>query len=1044
MTDTAPDIKTIFVEASDLSSVAERAAYLDRACAGSPDVRARVEALLAAIGQAGSFLETSALARQASREPGAGRDSGTLAAGADSGDAPADPWAPSTPTRLGDFELVRRLGEGAKGVVYEARQVSLNRPVAVKMIRGGLLAGEADLRRFHIEAEAVAHLDHPRIVPIYGIGEHQNCHYFSMKLIRGGSLERRFPAYPADPRAAARLVAEVARAIQHAHDRGILHRDLKPSNILLDEKGQPLVTDFGLAKRSGDDSSLTQSGAIVGTPSYMAPEQASGHKAAVTALTDVYGLGTVLYALLTGRPPFAADTILETIEQVRGRPPVPPSRINPRVGRDLETICLRCLEKDPWRRYASADALADDLGRWLDGGPIAARPVGAAARVWMWARRNPVVTGLLGALILLALGTTWQWWRAEGLLLQARRDASSEAIDHALSICAQGDVGRGTLRLAEALEAAPSDASDLKRAVRANLVAWSRHEAQLTNLLRHSDLVHFVAFSPDGRTAVTASTDGTARLWDAFSGAPRGAPLRHEGGVVQAAFSPDSRLVITASLDRTARLWEVDRGRPRGAPLRHRGPVRSVAFSPDGRTVLTGSNDGGARIWEVASQRLLGEPLRHQGWVQQVGFRPDGNVAITASQGDNTVRLWDVRTGRLIGEPIPYYPGRRDNRAPRWFVCSADGELILTTGSWRSGHQECARVCDATDGQPLGPPLCHDDDIRAVGLSRDGNVAITGSDDRTARLWNARTGKPLCGPLRHQGQVLALALNATGTLALTGSEDRTARVWKVSGGESVGDPLHHPGQVLTVAFRPDSRAVLTGCDDGVARLWTLAPAEPAGTPVTDVDLRAPSHLAHSADGRTILMGHTDGTAQVRDAATMQPIGPPLRHEYAILSVAISPDGTRLLTGCVDGTVHVWSARTRQPIGRPLHHRGPVHSVAFSSDGGMVLTGSGDRTARLWDSPTGKPIGMPLTHNLGVVAVAFSVPGDAVWTKTEDGLVRRWDRAADASGPDERFVLWAQVAIGAEIDANGTVRGIDASAWDQKCKRLHALGGVPRP
>jgi WD40 repeat protein len=1044
MTELAPDIKAIFVEALDLAPGAERAAYLERACAGSAGVRARVETLLAAIGQAGSFLETPALARVASRAPGAGVDSATLAADADSGDAPERLAAMATPTRLGDFELVRRLGEGAMGVVFEARQVSLNRPVAVKMIRAGLFAGEADLRRFRIEAEAVAHLDHPRIVPIYGVGEHQDCHYFSMKLIRGGSLAHRLAAYPADPRAAARLVAEVAQAIQHAHERGILHRDLKPSNILLDEEGRPLVTDFGLAKRSGDDSSLTQSGAIVGTPSYMAPEQASLHKLAVTAATDVYGLGAVLYALLTGRPPFVADAILETIEQVRGRAPAPPSRLNPRVGRDLETICLRCLEKDPIRRYATADALAQDLRRWLDGEPIAARPVAAAARIWMWSRRNRIVAGLLAALVVLALGTTWQWWRAEGLLRQARREASSEAIDHALAICAGGDVGRGMLRLAEALETAPSDAADLKRAIRANLVAWSRHQMQLTNLLRHSDLIHFVAFSPDGRTAVTASPDGTARLWDAFTGAPRGAPLRHDGGVMQAAFSPDSRYLITASLDRTARLWEVDGCRPAGAPLRHRGPVRSVAFSPDGRTVLTGSNDGAAQIWEVASQQPKGQPLRHQGWVQQVFFRPDGNVAITAGQVDNTVRLWDLRTGQAIGEPMPYHPGRRDNRAPRWFVCSTNGESILTNGSRGAGQQECARVWDATSGRPLGPPLCHHDDIRAVGLSGDGNVAMTGSDDRTARLWDAHTGKSRCGPLRHQGQVLAVALNAAGTLALTGSEDRTARLWKVSSGEPVGDPLHHPGQVLAVAFRPDGRAVLTGCDDGIARLWTLAPREPAGTRLPDGELEALPHLARSPDGRTILMGHTDGTAQLRDAATMQPLGPPLRHEYAILSVAISPDGTRLLTGCADGTAGVWSARTRRLIGRPLHHQGPVHFVTFSADGRMVLTGSGDRTARLWDAATGKPIGMPLTHNAGVVAVAFGATGDALLTKTEDGIVRRWARAVDATGPDERFVLWAQLITGAEIGASGTVRGMGAAAWKQKWNRLRALGGVPQP
>jgi hypothetical protein len=341
------------------------------------------------------------------------------------------------------------------------------------------------------------------------------------------------------------------------------------------------------------------------------------------------------------------------------------------------------------------------------------------------------------------------------------------------------------------------------------------------------------------------------------------------------------------------------------------------------------------------------------------------------------------------------------------------------------------------------PPLCHDDDIRAVALSRDGNVAMTGSGDRTARLWDARTGKSRCGPLQHQGQV-AVALNAEGTLALTGSDDRTARVWRVPGGEAVGDPLHHPGQVLAVAFRPDSRAVLTGCEDGVARLWTLAPAEPDGTPVPGGDLKALPHLAHSPDGRTMLLGRADGTAQVLDADTMQPVGPPLRHEYAVLSVAVSPDGTRLLTGCVDGTAHIWSERTRRPIGRPLLQRGPVHSVAFSPDGGTVLTGGGDRTARLWDAATGKPIGMPLAHDGVVVAVAFEAGGDAVLTKTEDGVVRRWELAAEAPGPDERFVLWAQVAIGAEIDAGGTVRGLDSAAWDEKRDRLRALGGAPRP
>ena len=259
------------------------------------------------------------------------------------------------------------------GVVYQARQVSLNRPVALKMVKAGLLAGDDDLRRFKNEAEAVALLDHPGVVPIYEVGEHDGQNYFSMKLVPGGSLVPLLDRYKEDPKAAARLVAEAAEAVAHAHARGILHRDLKPANILVDDKGHPHVTDFGLAKRVEADVEITQSGAILGTPAYMSPEQASGHRGAVTTASDVYGLGAVLYALLTGRAPFGGSSVVETIDAVRNRPPEPPRRLNASVPRDLETICLKCLEKDPRRRYPSAQALADDLRAWLDARPIAAR-----------------------------------------------------------------------------------------------------------------------------------------------------------------------------------------------------------------------------------------------------------------------------------------------------------------------------------------------------------------------------------------------------------------------------------------------------------------------------------------------------------------------------------------------------------------------------------------------------------------------------------------------------------------------------------------------
>jgi tetratricopeptide (TPR) repeat protein len=319
----------------------------------------------------------------------------------------ATPLTPGTTVRyFGDYEIRCELGRGGMGVVYEARQVSLNRPVALKMIKAGLLAGDDELRRFQNEAEAVALLDHPGIVSAYEVGEHGGQQYLAMKLVRGQSLGSHLERFRDDPRAAASLVAEAADAVAHAHSRGILHRDLKPANILVDAEGHPHVTDFGLAKRLEADMEMTASGAILGTPAYMAPEQASGRRGAITTATDVYGLGSILYTLLTGRGPFGGDTVVETLDALRTRPPDPPSRINPKAPRDLETICLKCLEKDPRRRYASAQGLADDLRAWLDSRPIAARRVGAAERAWLWCKRRPAVAALSAAVLIAIVGGT--------------------------------------------------------------------------------------------------------------------------------------------------------------------------------------------------------------------------------------------------------------------------------------------------------------------------------------------------------------------------------------------------------------------------------------------------------------------------------------------------------------------------------------------------------------------------------------------------------------------------------------------------------------
>ena len=303
---------------------------------------------------------------------------------------------------LGDYELLEELGHGGMGRVYKARQRSLGRLVALKVIRAGAPATEADRLRFRTEAEAAARLDHPNIVPVYEVGEHDGQPYIAARYVAGGPLSRHLDRFRDDPRAAAALVAALARAVHHAHQRGVLHRDLKPGNVLLEwpagDAGVPIpqVTDFGMARLLDQDSTLTRTGDLVGTPSYMSPEQASGGAAAITTATDVHGLGAILYALLTGRAPFAGPTVLETLARVKEHEPDLPRRLNPRVARDLETICLRCLTKDPRQRYASALALAEDLERWLRHRPIAARPATTCERLAKWVRRHPAAAAFAG------------------------------------------------------------------------------------------------------------------------------------------------------------------------------------------------------------------------------------------------------------------------------------------------------------------------------------------------------------------------------------------------------------------------------------------------------------------------------------------------------------------------------------------------------------------------------------------------------------------------------------------------------------------------
>jgi hypothetical protein len=457
------------------------------------------------------------------------------------------------------------------GVVYRARQLSLNRTVAVKMVLAGPLASDADIGRFRAEAEAAAQLDHPNIVAVHEVGEHEGQPYFSMDFVEGSSLAKLVRENPLPGRLAAAYVCRIAEAIQFAHERGVLHRDLKPSNVLIDHRDQPRVTDFGLAKRVAGGSELTATGAVLGTPSYMPPEQATGDRRRVGPASDVYALGAILYELVTGRPPFRAETPLDTLFQMLQSDPVAPHLLNPRVDRDLETICLKCLEKEPRKRFPTAQGLADDLQRFLKGEPIEARPTRLWERAAKWAKRRPAVAGLSAAIVLLALigfgMVTWQWHRAEVSRLVAQRLLARSLLDQGLALCERGDVDRGLLMMAYSLAELPANEVDMERTIRLNLGAWIGRLNHLLAVLRHKN-VRLMRVSRDGRFVLTGSeADGTARLWDGATGRPLGELIRHGSPIAGMAIAPIG-IAATAGEDHNARLWNATTAEPCGGPAR--------------------------------------------------------------------------------------------------------------------------------------------------------------------------------------------------------------------------------------------------------------------------------------------------------------------------------------------------------------------------------------------------------------------------------------------------------------------------------------------
>ena len=914
------------------------------------------------------------------------------------------------PRSFGDYELIEEIARGGMGIVYRARQVSHDRLVALKMILAGELAGEAETRRFRAEGEAAASLHHPNIVEIYEVGEHQGQHYYSMKLVEGASLAQRVGSADGilSNDETATLMAKVARAIHHAHQIGLLHRDLKPGNILIDAQGEPHVTDFGLARRMATPSDLTLSGMVLGSPSFMAPEQASEQSRHLTTAADVFSLGAVMYYLLTGRPPFTGSTPIETVRHLLDGEPATPRTLNSKIDRDLETICLKCLEKSPQRRYGSAEALAEDLERWLRHEPIQARTASYLDKVAKWARRNPAAA-VLACLALLAAvlgvgGITWHWREAEAARLVAEREEKRARV-------AEQDATE-KLREAYLAQAHANHLTDepgrrfrsleiLTKAAAIRPGVDLRDEAVAA--MACTDLCVLETNSPTGSRTTAAPDDAFARYAVDMPGGEISIRRPTDHGEIMRLPAAGSAIDFLLPLSHTGRwlaaryrdgcvrLWDLDNGKIAFTET-VANAVQSVTFRPDDRRAAIADGQGEVRIVALDAGRIVATyPMAAP--PARVAYSPDGRrLAVTGRSG--TVAILDAETG--VQERALAH-----REAPTGLDWHPDNRRLATTC-----HDRLVRIWDTETGELLHALIGHGEEVHHVAFHPEGDLLLSGGWDGV-NLWDVASGNrrmilPVaCGYVRvspdgrrffgktyHAAEFIMGELAHDSPVRSFGSKEASdqPRPAAFSPGDSMIaylDTRHlrwfetQSGRELGRLERGDLQNLHF---DAVSNLWTWTRTSAArralrtfpgtnewqlGLPELMSDFASGKHKGSSPDGRFFASLKGDKAAffetePLRLLTTLKPVTDGI-------AASISPEGNQISLGCWHSDkVWIWHKRATGTVADLQHSL--TNPAAFC--GTPAFARDGKRMVIHWGSS---------------IAMIDRVAGTPLWSQTVDDL-----------------------------------------------------------